>query len=284
MPLVLHTIAEARRWVGEQRRSGSTLGLVPTMGALHEGHLSHFRRARAECDRLVISIFVNPLQFGPAEDFQRYPRPFEKDLALAEAEGVDAIFNPSVEEMYPSGQAVTVDPGRMGEVLCGASRPGHFRGVLTVVAKLFNILQPDRAYFGQKDAQQAILIRCMVDELSFPVGIVVGPTVREPDGLALSSRNQYLTPEQRSQAAVLYRSLRCAEAMLHGGQRDAAQLEQELRRLIEVTPGAVLDYARVVNPVTLEPAYTVDGEVLAAVAVRFGSTRLIDNLLIAPKS
>ena len=286
MPLVLRTIAAAREWVSEQRRAGMTIGLVPTMGALHEGHLSHFRRARPECDRVAISIFVNPLQFGPSEDYQRYPRPFERDLALAEQEGADAVFQPDVAEMYGAANAITVDPGALGAVLCGASRPGHFRGVLTVVAKLFHILSPDRAYFGQKDAQQAVLIQRMVTELNFPVVVVVGPTVREPDGLALSSRNQYLTAEQRANATVLHRALRCAEVMLHSSTREAARLEEEMARMIRSTPGAELDYARVVDRWTLgpvgEPAGIIDKEVLAAVAVRFGATRLIDNLLIAP--
>jgi pantoate--beta-alanine ligase len=279
---VLSTISDARRWVREERSAGRTLGLVPTLGALHEGHLSLFRRARAACDRVVVSIFVNPLQFGAGEDFERYPRPFEKDLALTEKEGVDAVFAPDAADMYPAGAAIVVESGKLGEVLCGASRPGHFRGVLTVVAKLFNILQPDRAYFGQKDAQQAILIRRMVEELNFPVAVDVGPTVREPDGLALSSRNAYLSPVERQNATVLYRSLRSAEAMLHSGIRDGALLEQEMQRMIGETPGAELDYARAVDQSTLEPAGIIDRVVLAAVAVRFGKTRLIDNLLIEP--
>ena len=280
--IVLRTISAARQWVEKQRRAASSLGLAPTMGALHEGHLSLFRLARAACDRVAVSIFVNPTQFGPGEDYERYPRPLEQDLALAEKEGVDAVFAPDAAEMYRFGSAITLDPGPLGEVLCGASRPGHFRGVLTVVAKLFHILQPDRAYFGQKDAQQVILIQRMVEELNFPVRIEVGPTVRELDGLALSSRNVYLTPEQRQSATVLYRSLRCAEEMLHRGAQDGARLEQELQRMIREAPGAELDYARVVDRRSLEPAGHINGEVLAAVAVRFGKTRLIDNLLIAP--
>jgi pantoate--beta-alanine ligase len=284
MTNVLRTISAARQWVREPRAAGRSLGLVPTMGALHEGHLSLFRLARASCHRVAISIFANPTQFGPGEDYERYPRPFENDLALATKEGVDAVFAPEESEMYSGEAAIFVEPGKLGGVLCGASRPGHFRGVLTVVAKLFHILQPDCAYFGQKDAQQAILIRRMVAELNFPVAIEVGPTVREPDGLALSSRNRYLTSEERARATILCRSLRCAEAMLHSGVRDAARLEQEMQRMIGDTPGAALDYARVVDTGTLEPAGVIDREVLAAVAVRFGKTRLIDNLLIAPQS
>jgi pantoate--beta-alanine ligase len=234
---------------------------------------------------VILSIFVNPLQFGPSEDFERYPRPFDRDLALAGKEGVDAVFAPDVGRMYPFGNAITVDPGPLGDVLCGASRPGHFRGVLTVVSKLFNILQPDRAYFGQKDAQQLVLIRRMVEELNFPVEIVPCPTVREPDGLALSSRNAYLTPEQRANAPVLYGALLCAERLFYSGVFAAARLEQEMARMIQATPGATLDYASVVDARTLAPAGIIDPEakreILAAVAVRFGRTRLIDNLLIA---
>jgi pantoate--beta-alanine ligase len=288
MIAVLDTIAAAREWMRGQRAAGHRLGLVPTMGALHEGHASLLRRARAECDGVVISIFVNPTQFGPAEDFERYPRAMDADRALAEREGVDAIFAPSVREMYPGEQEITVDPGRLGEVLCGASRPGHFRGVLTVVAKLFHILPVERAYFGQKDAQQLILIRRMAAEHNFPIDIVGCPIVREPDGLALSSRNRYLSAEERANATVLYRSLRCAETMLHNGTRSAERLEQEMARMIEATPGAQLDYVRVVDARTLEPAGIIDHvgkrEVLALVAVRFGKTRLIDNLLMAPQS
>ena len=283
MTVVLPTIADARRWVKTERDAGRTLGLAPTLGALHEGHASLFRRARAECHRVAISIFVNPTQFGAGEDYERYPRTFESDRAMAQQEGVDAIFAPDVKEMYPSPGEVMVDPGRLGEVLCGASRPGHFRGVLTVVAKLFHILPADRAYFGQKDAQQLVLIQRMVAEHNFPVEIVACPTVREPDGLALSSRNRYLSDQERSNATILYHALRCAESMLYRGVREGARLEHEMQQMICATPGAELDYARVVDRSSLQPAGIIDREVLAAVAVRFGKTRLIDNLLIAPK-
>ncbi|MBI4478878.1 MAG: pantoate--beta-alanine ligase [Acidobacteria bacterium] len=283
MTVVLPTIADARQWVRTERDAGRTLGLVPTLGALHEGHASLFRRARAECGRVAISIFVNPTQFGAGEDYERYPRTFESDRAIAEREGVDAIFAPDVPEMYPSPGEIMVEPGRLGEVLCGASRPGHFRGVLTVVAKLFHILPADRAYFGQKDAQQLVVIQRMVAEHNFPVEIVACPTVREPDGLALSSRNRYLSAEERSNATILYRALRCAESMLHRGVREGARLEHEMQQGIRATPGAELDYARVVDRWSLQPAGIIDREVLAAVAVRFGKTRLIDNLLIAPQ-
>ncbi len=280
MTLLLRTIAEARDWVCEQRRTGRSLGLVPTMGALHEGHLSLFRRARATCDRAAISIFVNPLQFAAGEDFERYPRDLECDLALAGREGMDATFCPEAAEMVPAASSTFVDPGRLGEVLCGAFRPGHFRGVATVVAKLFHILQPDRAFFGQKDAQQALIIQKMVTDLNFPVRIEVSPTVREPDGLALSSRNAYLSAAERAQAPVLYRALRHAETLLASGVRQASRLEQEMQAMIRTVPGAQLDYVRVVDCRTLEPVTQVEGEVLAAVAVRFGKTRLIDNLVL----
>jgi pantoate--beta-alanine ligase len=228
----------------------------------------------------VISIFVNPLQFGVGEDYMRYPRPFEADLKLAEKEGMDVVFAPADKEMYPGVSEIVVEAGRLGDVLCGASRPGHFRGVLTVVAKLFHILQPDRAFFGQKDAQQAILIQRMVAELNFPVAVDVGPTVREPDGLALSSRNAYLSAAERAQAPVLFRALRRAETLLASGERQASRLEQEMQVMIQSAPGAVLDYARVVDCWTLEPLTMVEREALAAVAVRFGGTRLIDNLVL----
>src|SRR5262245_242983 len=225
MITVLRTIAEARRWVRDERGAGRSLGLVPTLGALHEGHASLFRRARSECDRVAMSIFVNPLQFGPGEDYERYPRPFENDLAIAEKEGVDAVFAPGEKEMYPRGATLFVEPGPLGDVLCGASRPGHFRGVLTAVAKLFQIMHPDRAYFGQKDAQQLLLIQRMVAEHNFPLDIVACPIVREPDGLAVSSRNQYLTPEERKHATVLYQALSSAEDQYREGIFDAARIE-----------------------------------------------------------
>ena len=284
MALVLRTIAEVRDWVRAERTGSRSIGLVPTMGALHEGHASLFRRARSECDRVAVSIFVNPTQFGPGEDFDRYPRTWDSDLETAQRESVDAVFAPIVEEMYPGQRAIMVDPGKVGDVLCGASRPGHFRGVLTVVAKLFHIVSADRAYFGQKDAQQLVLIRRMVAEHNFPIEIVPCATVREPDGLALSSRNRYLSTVDRANATVLYRALCFAESLLASGVRDAARLEREMTQMIRSTPGAELDYARVVDPWTLEPIPIIQGEVLAAVAVRFGKTRLIDNSLMAPKS
>ena len=284
MTVVLRTIPETRRWVQSERTSSQTLGLVPTMGSFHEGHLSLIRRARQSCDRTMVSIFVNPLQFAPGEDYVRYPRDLDRDLSLATREGVAAVFHPETEEMYPNGIVTSIGVGKLGEALCGASRPGHFQGVATVVAKLFNIVQPDLAFFGQKDAQQTLIMKTMTQELNWPLQIVVCATVREPDGVAYSSRNSYLSAEERSRASVLYRSLRLAENLIHSGAREAAGVEGEMRKMIQDVSGAELDYARVVDPATLEALQQINGEVLAAVAVRFGKTRLIDNLIIAPRS
>ena len=284
MTVVLRTIPETRRWVQSERTSSQTLGLVPTMGSFHEGHLSLIRRARQSCDRTMVSIFVNPLQFAPGEDYVRYPRDLDRDLSLATREGVAAVFHPETEEMYPNGIVTSIGVGKLGEALCGASRPGHFQGVATVVAKLFNIVQPDLAFFGQKDAQQTLIMKTMTQELNWPLQIVVCATVREPDGVAYSSRNSYLSAEERSRASVLYRSLRLAENLIHSGAREAAGVEGEMRKMIQDVSGAELDYARVVDPVTLEALQQINGEVLAAVAVRFGKTRLIDNLIITPRS
>lgn len=283
MTAVLQTISAARQWAQAQRVGGTTLGLVPTMGAWHEGHQSLFRQARQRCDRVVASIFVNPLQFGPGEDYDRYPQDLARDLALAEREGLDAVFHPETDEMYPQPPQITVSPGRLGELLCGVSRPGHFAGVATVVAKLLHILQPDRAFFGQKDAQQALLIQRMVRDLNFPVAIEVCPTVREPDGLAVSSRNLYLTPEERAQATVLYRSLQHAESLIRSGVRQAQRVEQEMQQMIRAVAGSEPEYARVVEGDTLEGLQEIRGEVLVAVAVRIGKTRLIDNLVVSPQ-
>ena len=282
MTVVLRTIPETRRWAQSERTSSRTLGLVPTMGSFHEGHLSLIRRARQSCDRTMVSIFVNPLQFAPGEDYVSYPRDFDRDLSLATREGVAAVFHPETEEMYPNGIVTSIGVGKLEEALCGASRPGHFQGVATVVAKLFNIVQPDLAFFGQKDAQQTLIMKTMTQELNWPLQIVVCPTVREPDGVAYSSRNSYLSAAERSRAPVLYRSLRLAENLIHSGARDAAGVEGEMREMIQDVPGAELDYARVVDPATLEALQQINGEVLAAVAARFGKTRLIDNLIIAP--
>ncbi len=258
--------------------SGS-LGLVPTMGYLHEGHLSLMRRSVVDNDHTAISIFVNPLQFGPNEDFASYPRDEERDLDLAQSVGVDLAFIPSVEVMYPEGADTIVSVGRLGEIVEGAARPGHFNGVATVVAKLFNLVRPTRAYFGQKDAQQVAVIRQVVRDLAIPVEIVVGPIVREPTGLALSSRNSYLTDDERERALVLYQALLAGAAELERSD-DPMLAEKQMHEVIEAERGVVLDYARVVDPDTFEAA--TRRKRLLVLAARVGSTRLIDNLLIEP--
>jgi pantoate--beta-alanine ligase len=274
---VVHTIAEAR---AVRRALPGTWGFVPTMGYLHEGHLSLVRRARAENDRVAVSIFVNPTQFGPHEDYARYPRDLERDLRLLEPLGVDLVFVPSVEEMYPPGFQTWVIVEEVSRPLEGASRPGHFRGVATVVAKLFNILQPDRAYFGQKDAQQTVVIRRMVQDLNIPVEIVICPTVREPDGLAMSSRNTYLNPEERRAATVLFRALQAAKARYEAGERDAERLREAMREVIRAEPLARIDYVSVAHPETLQELERVEGPALLSLAVYIGTTRLIDNLML----
>jgi pantoate--beta-alanine ligase len=277
---VLKTIAETRSACAQLRAAGKTLGLVPTMGALHQGHLSLVRAAQTSCDAVAVTIFVNPTQFGPKEDFASYPRTLEQDCQTLEAAGVDLVFAPSVEEMYPSGASTFVEVAGLSERLDGASRPGHFRGVATVVAKLFNIFTPDHAFFGQKDAAQVAVLRKMVRDLRFGVQLDVCPTVREPDGLALSSRNRNLSGEQRRQALVLSRALRAVEEQVRGGERDSAKLLAEALRIFHEEPGMQVDYCRLVDPETLEDVPDVHRGGLVAVAARVGNTRLIDNLLL----
>ena len=249
------------------------------MGAFHDGHLSLIRRARDECGTVAVSIFVNPLQFGPAEDLATYPHDLDRDLALAEAERVDVVFAPNEQEMFPSGRPdVTVDPGPLGERLEGASRPGHFRGVLTVVAKLFHLVGPSRAYFGEKDFQQLVLVRRMAAELSFPVDVVGCPTVRGPDGLAMSSRNAHLTAEERRAALCLFEGLQAAEKRVRDGEADASGVAAEMAGRVEAEPRADLDYAAVADEQTLEHIDRIEGPARALVAARVGKTRLIDNL------
>ena len=273
---VVRTIRDARRELAELG-VGRNVGLVPTMGALHEGHLSLLRAARDTCDVVVLSIFVNPLQFGPSEDLARYPRDEASDLAAAENVGVDAVFLPSVEEMYPPGTAVRVCPGPLGEVLEGAARPGHFDGVATVVTKLFNIVRPGAAFFGQKDAQQVAVVKAMVRDLDMGIDIHVCPIVREPDGLALSSRNVYLSADERAAALILSRALRRgAERLAEEG--DVASAEREMWAMLDAQDGVVPDYAAVVDPDDMGPP-RADGPILLAVAARVGTTRLIDNVL-----
>jgi len=264
----------------EIHRGGKRLGFVPTMGALHQGHLSLVRTARSQCDVVVVSIFVNPTQFGPKEDFSKYPRSFEQDSAQLQAEKVDYVFAPSVEEIYPEGATSWVTVEEISDRLDGRSRPGHFRGVTTVVSKLFNIMQPDLAFFGQKDAAQASIVRRMVHDLNFDVKIVVCPIVREQDGLAMSSRNVYLSPEQRQQAIVLYRSLMRVQTLADQGESDAAKLIAAGRQVIAEEPAAKLDYFEIVNNHTLEPVADISRGALVAVAAIIGTTRLIDNIVV----
>lgn len=263
------------------RREGKTIGLVPTMGAFHEGHVSLMRRARADNDVVVVSIFVNPIQFGHGEDFDSYPRDVNSDLAQAERAGVDLVFAPPVEAIYPKGFRTYVEVTELTERLCGASRPGHFRGVTTVVAKLFNLIRPHRAYFGQKDYQQSVTVRRLAADLNFDLGIVVLPTVREADGLAMSSRNVRLTPPQRRAASVLYASLSRAEEQIRAGEHSAEAILENIRAMIEVEPLARIDYVVLCDPETLQPLDRIESPALIALAVRFGETRLIDNLLTA---
>lgn len=279
---ICSTIPEARAACGHARGSGKRLGLVPTMGALHEGHLSLVRAARAQCDAVAVSIFVNPTQFGPTEDLAKYPRQFERDCRLLEKEGVEILFAPPVEEIYPKGAGTWVMVEGLSEKLDGRSRPGHFRGVTTIVAKLFHIIEPGVAFFGQKDAAQLAVIRRMVRDLNFPVEIVACPIVREPDGLAMSSRNAYLNREERSRALVLQRSLQETRQRFQAGERIAAKLISAAKEVIAPEPGVVLDYFEIVDPDTLDPVERISQKTLVAVAAYVGSTRLIDNVVLGP--
>jgi len=274
---VLCTIAEFKE---ARQKIKNSVGFVPTMGYLHEGHLALVRRARAENKTVVASIFVNPTQFGPREDFARYPRDPERDLALLEKEKVDLIFMPSAEEMYPKGFSSWVEVEKVTERLEGASRPGHFRGVATVVAKLFNIVQPTRAYFGQKDAQQAVVIKKMVADLNMNLEIVLVPTQREPDGLAMSSRNTYLSPEERQAAPVLWKSLNLAQQLCSQGERNAERMRQQMIAFIQKEPLAKIDYVSIADPETLEELAEIDRAALVSLAVRIGDRRLIDNITL----
>lgn len=279
------TRAELRAAVALARARAARIGLVPTMGYLHEGHLALVDAARtsvAAGGLVVLSVFVNPLQFGPGEDLERYPRDLPRDAQLAAGRGVDLLFAPTTEQMYPAGEPqVQVVPGAMADRLCGAFRPGHFRGVLTVVAKLFNLVQPDVAVFGRKDFQQAMLIRRMVRDLDFPIEIVVAPTVREADGLALSSRNVYLSPPDRRAAVALSRALAAARAAYAGGEHAAPTLLATARAVLEAEPRVRMQYLELVDPDTLEPAERPDGRSVLAVAAHLGATRLIDNAVLA---
>lgn len=277
---IISRVSQMQARSQQLKRENKAIGFVPTMGALHEGHLSLMRRARAENDVLVISIFVNPTQFGPGEDYETYPRNIEQDRKLAAGVGVDIVFAPSVSEMYPDGYATYVEVERLTKELCGRSRPHHFRGVTTVVTKLFNIVRPDRAYFGQKDYQQAIVIKRMTTDLHLGPEIVVMPIIREPDGLAMSSRNNYLSEKERKAALILYRSLKKTEKMLTGGERDSATIKGNIAQLIKQEPLAEVEYISVVDSEDLTEIAEIKDQVLIALAVRIGKIRLIDNILM----
>jgi pantoate--beta-alanine ligase len=274
---VVETAAELKKL---RDKMPAPVGFVPTMGYLHEGHLALVRRAKAENASVVVSIFVNPTQFGPKEDFKQYPRDPRRDLALLEGEGTDLVFMPPVEEVYPPGFNSWVEVGKITERLEGASRPGHFRGVATVVARLFDLVKPDRAYFGQKDAQQLIVIRKMVADLALKLEVIAVPTVREPDGLAMSSRNTYLNPGERRQAVVLYQALTLAQKLYAEGDRDAGAIRRRMTELIEKQPLADIDYISIADAVTLEELDVVKSPALVSMAVRIGGTRLIDNVVV----
>lgn len=278
--IICKKISAVRDIVKEQRGQGRSIALVPTMGYLHEGHLTLVAEARKSGAFVVMSIFVNPLQFGPNEDFARYPRDLERDAKKAEGAGVDLIFNPEVEEMYPAKNLTHVEVDELGDSLCGASRPGHFRGVTTVVSKLFHIVQPDRAYFGQKDYQQYLIICQMVKDLNFPIEVIGVPIVREEDGLALSSRNIYLSPEQRAEALVLQRSLGEAENWFRQGERSALTIEERIKELIRNESSGEIDYVEIRSAENLHRVEQIEGKIFIALAVRFGSTRLIDNKVL----
>lgn len=282
--IIANTISQVRDQVRQWRREGLTVGLVPTMGYLHEGHGSLVGKAAEDCDRVVASVFVNPTQFAPGEDLDSYPRDFERDCEILEKQGCSMVFHPSVDEMYPDGNGRTDTYieilNDMPKQLCGRTRPNHFRGVCTVVGKLFNIVLPDKAYFGEKDAQQLAIIRRMVRDLSYGIEIVGCPIVREPDGLAKSSRNIHLKPDERKAAAVLYRSLKIAEEMASDGEKSSKAVTDAVRAEIEKEPLAEVEYVSAVDSLSMEPVETVGKGTLIAIAVRIGQTRLIDNCVL----
>lgn len=280
--MVIRSCAEMSALAEQQRLQGNKIALVPTMGYLHAGHLSLVKVARQKADWVVMSIYVNPTQFGPQEDFARYPRDFDRDLQLAESVGTDLIFAPTDIEMYPPPHLTQVVVDKVTAVLCGASRPTHFQGVTTVVSMLFNIVKPHIAIFGQKDAQQAVVIRRMVADLHYDIQIIVSPIVREPDGLAMSSRNRYLTATQRKNAPVLYRALQKAKARIEGGENDPSAVQEEIRRTLTSVDEMRIDYVQIVDGETLQPVEKLDKEqnILLAVAVFLGNTRLIDNAIV----
>ena len=279
----IQTVHAMRSWSRGLQREGVTIGLVPTMGALHEGHRSLIRAARLACDASAVSIFVNPLQFGPLEDFDRYPRSLAQDLRLCQSAGVDAVFIPRAQEMYPPDFETAVSVQRLTRRYEGLSRPGHFGGVTTVVMKLLNIVRPDKAFFGQKDYQQTVVVERLVKDLNLDTEIVVRPTVREPDGLALSSRNRHLSPEERKAATVLYRALSDGRELIRAGERSVKKVEAAMTRLIWAEPLARLDYLAVADPITLDEVRSVRGRVVLLLAVWIGKSRLIDNLIVTAR-
>lgn len=277
---IISTVAETRAIIKEWKKNGLKVGLVPTMGYLHEGHLSLIKKAVSENDRVVVSIFVNPTQFGPNEDYETYPRDIDKDSALCESAGADIIFHPEASEMYPEGACTYVNMTGLTDALCGKSRPTHFQGVCTVVSKLFNITTPDNAYFGQKDAQQLAVIKRMVKDLNFDINITGCPIVREEDGLAKSSRNTYLNKEERKAALVLHKSITCGQSLVNDGERNASVVINRMKDIINAEPLAKTDYVEIVDMNTMESVSVIKGEILCAIAVYIGKTRLIDNFIV----
>jgi len=279
---IFEKVADVREFVTNAKRQGKVIGFVPTMGALHEGHLTLMREAKKQCDVVIVSIFVNPTQFGPNEDYAAYPRTWQQDLELCQSVGVDAVLHPDKDEMYPEDWGTWVEVEGLTGVLCGRSRPTHFRGVTTVVTKLFNIVQPDKAFFGQKDAQQVVVLMKMVRDLNMPLEIVVVPIVRDEDGLAKSSRNGYLTAEQRKAALVLRRALNRADVLARQGESNVDFIQSAVRACIELEPLADIDYVEAYTFPGLQPVTELQQKVLIAVAAKFGTTRLIDNIIIEP--
>lgn len=274
------TIKSVRKLVKAARSKGKIIGLVPTMGALHIGHISLIKKAKQQTDFVVISIFVNPTQFSPNEDFKKYPRPIKNDLAVCRKAGVDVVFAPTAKQMYPQENLSWVNIEKLTEPLCGKFRPGHFRGVATVCTKLFNIVMPDVAYFGQKDAQQVIVIKRMAADLNMPLKIVICPTVRQADGLAVSSRNQYLTEQEKKDATYIYKALKKSESLIKQGAQKSKTIISEMRKILNQIPSVKIEYISIVDAETLQEVEKIAGEVLVAAAVKIGSTRLIDNILV----
>ncbi len=279
--VAVESLSELRQHVQNARQAGLTIGCVPTMGALHAGHISLVEAAKKETDFVVVTIFVNPTQFGPNEDFSKYPRPLELDLQMCREAGVDVVFHPEVPTVYPAGATTSVEVGGLSSVLEGAFRPGHFRGVATVVLKLFNMVQPDVAFFGQKDFQQQLVIKHMVRDLDVPVRVQTCPTKREADGLAMSSRNVYLSPEERQTSVLLSQALKLAETMVHQGGATPGGIEAAMKKHLETDPRVSIDYAKLVDAHTLADLNRIQSEMVALIAARVGTTRLIDNMLIS---